>query len=114
MVNDHLALVLFNRPKSGETMVALWNIRDGEAVTSKNLPFPAGMLWDWDWRAQAVEEAFSELLLPLDARHFTGAEVEMIRDQMKEGIAIAQAAQTALGHQVHPRIVEARSKGANV
>lgn len=63
MVNEHLALVLFGR--SNETTVALWRIEDGEAVTSKNLPFPLGMLWDWDWRAKEVEKAFDELLLTL-------------------------------------------------
>lgn len=65
MVNEHLALVLFDRPNSKETMVVLWRLKEGEAVTSKNLPFPVGMLWDWDWRAEAVEKAFNELLLTL-------------------------------------------------
>jgi hypothetical protein len=65
MVNKHLALLLFDQPKSQQTMVALWNMDASETVSSKSLPFPTGMLWDWDWRAEAVEKAFGELLSSL-------------------------------------------------
>ncbi len=114
IVNDHLALVLFDRPKSRETTVALWNMRAGEAVTSRNLPFPSGMLWDWDWRAEALERAFEELLLPLDPNHFTSNEIKVLREQLEEGVAQANSAHSERGVQVHPRMLEARSKGANI
>jgi hypothetical protein len=32
-----------------------------EAITSETLPFGLGMLWDWDWRAEAVQAAFDRL-----------------------------------------------------
>jgi hypothetical protein len=82
MVSEHLALILFDRRSSNETMVVLWRMKEGEASTSKNLPFPVGMLWDWDWRAEAVENAFSELLLtlnPLSTRSHN-AEIESARE----------------------------------
>ena len=87
MVNDHLALVLFDQPKSGKTIAALWCISEGEAVTSRNLPFPLGMLWDWDWRAQAVEQAFSDLLLTLDQRCFTPMEINLLQQHLIEDAA---------------------------
>jgi hypothetical protein len=62
MISENVALVLFDRPSSRETIVALWRIGEGEAITSQNLDFPLGMLWDWDWRAEAVAAAFAEML----------------------------------------------------
>jgi hypothetical protein len=59
-VSDTTALVLFDK-RGGETIVALWNIERQQAVTSETLPFGLGMLWDWDWRAEAVEKAFERL-----------------------------------------------------
>lgn len=100
MVNDHLALVLFDRPKSGETIASLWNIRAGEAVTSRNLPFSVGMIWDWDWRAEALEKAFEELLFALDPNHLTSAEITSHREQLKEGVAQALSAYLDRGVQV--------------
>jgi hypothetical protein len=32
-----------------------------QAITSETLPFGLGMLWDWDWRAEAVQAAFDRL-----------------------------------------------------
>lgn len=61
-VSDATALVLFDKPKSGEMIVALWSLHRHEAITSETLPFGIGMLWDWDWRAEAVEKAFGRLL----------------------------------------------------
>lgn len=62
LVSDSTALVLFDKPRSGEMIVALWSIDRQQAITSETLPFGLGMLWDWDWRAEAVEEAFGKLL----------------------------------------------------
>jgi hypothetical protein len=116
MVNDHLALVLFDRYSSKETTVALWRISTGEAVTSKNLPFQLGMLWDWDWRAQAVEKAFEELLTTLQPTTTIASELEhqITIDQLKQGAGEAIAMQLERGGSVHPRILEARSNGSNV
>lgn len=61
-VSDTTALVLFDKPRSGEMIVALWSLMRHEAITSETLPFGIGMLWDWDWRAEAVEKAFGRLL----------------------------------------------------
>ncbi len=61
-VSDSTALVLFDKPGSGETIVALWSIDRQQAITSETLQFGLGMLWDWDWRAEAVEKAFGRLL----------------------------------------------------
>ncbi|NTF17112.1 hypothetical protein G6L37_01540 [Agrobacterium rubi] len=60
-ISDSLVVVLFDRPKTGESIAALWSLPCNEAVTSENLPFGIGMLWDWDWRAELVEEAFDRL-----------------------------------------------------
>lgn len=67
MVSETTALVLFDKPRSNETIVALWSLTHNEAVTSETLPFGLGMLWDWDWRAQAVEAAFEKLAPTTDA-----------------------------------------------
>lgn len=60
-VSDGTALVLFDRPGLGETIAALWDLDHHQAITSETLPFGLGMLWDWDWRAEAVEAAFERL-----------------------------------------------------
>lgn len=60
-VSETTALVLFDRPGSGEAIAALWDIVRHQAITSQTLPFGLGMLWDWDWRAEAVEAAFERL-----------------------------------------------------
>jgi hypothetical protein len=62
MVSDTTALLLFDRPRSGEMTVALWDMSSNQAITSETLPFGVGMLWDWDWRAEAVEKAFQRLV----------------------------------------------------
>jgi hypothetical protein len=61
-VSDSTALVLFDKPGSGEMIVALWSLEHHQAITSETLPFGIGMLWDWDWRAEAVEKAFGRLV----------------------------------------------------
>jgi hypothetical protein len=61
MVSDGVALVLFDKRRSGETIVSLWDLDHHQAITSETLPFGVGMLWDWDWRAKAVEAAFERL-----------------------------------------------------
>ncbi len=61
-LDEHLAVVLFD--KGSETIACLWDIASFRSITSKTLPFPLGMLWDWDWRAEAVEKAFEELSGP--------------------------------------------------
>jgi hypothetical protein len=61
-VSDSTALVLFDKPGSHEMIVALWSLDRQQMITSKALPFGLGMLWDWDWRAEAVEQAFEQLL----------------------------------------------------
>jgi hypothetical protein len=61
MISDDVAIVLFDRG-TDETVVCLWDLEDAQAITSKNLPFSSGMLWDWDWRAEMVERAFEELI----------------------------------------------------
>lgn len=116
MVNERLALVLFDRPSSSETMVTLWRIKEGEAVTSKNLPFPVGMLWDWDWRAEAVENAFNELLATLNpvSTGASDAGIQAARAQLKECSAEAMEKQLERGLSAHPRIAEARAAGADV
>lgn len=43
-ISDSLAILLFDRPKSGESIAALWSLELNEAVTSENLPFGLGML----------------------------------------------------------------------
>jgi len=60
-VSDALVMVLFDRPKSGESIAALWSLERNEAVTSETMPFGLGMLWDWDWRAEHVRDAFERL-----------------------------------------------------
>ena len=60
-LTDDLVLVLFDRAGGTETIAALWSLRHNSSVTSENLPFGLGMLWDWDWRALAVDEAFARL-----------------------------------------------------
>lgn len=59
-LSDDLALLLFDKTTGG-MIVSLWDLNRNEAVTSETLPFGVGMLWDWDWRAQAVEAAFERL-----------------------------------------------------
>ncbi len=61
-VSDTTALVLFDKPGSDETIVALWSIEHQQSITSETLPFGLGMLWDWDWRAEAVHGAFERLI----------------------------------------------------
>lgn len=61
-ISDDLALLLFDK-RAGGMIVSLWDLNRNEAVTSETLPFGVGMLWDWDWRAQAVEAAFERLTL---------------------------------------------------
>jgi hypothetical protein len=60
-VDDGVALILFDKPSGGETITALWDLDDQRVMTSETLPFGLGMLWDWDWRAEAVEAAFGRL-----------------------------------------------------
>lgn len=116
VVNKNLALIIFDSRKSNEITVALWKLEEGEAVTSRNLPFPAGMLWDWDWRAEAVEKAFEELLLTLDsmAVGLINPETQNSRQQLRDGCATAMAKQVERGLSVHPRIIEARAAGSNI
>lgn len=61
LVSDNCALLLFDKASTNQTMVALWDLSENRALASLDLNFPLGMLWDWDWRAESVEEAFSEL-----------------------------------------------------
>lgn len=61
LLNEGIALVLFDKPSTNGCIAALWSIEYGEAITSEDLPFPVTMLWDWDWRAQKVEDAFDRL-----------------------------------------------------
>jgi len=63
MVSDTRALLIFDRPKTRSTMVALWDLEQGKAITSteEGLNFPSGMLLDWDWRAEAIQAAFERL-----------------------------------------------------
>lgn len=61
-LDNHRAIVLFS--KGSETIACLWDITSFRSITSKTLPFSLGMLWDWDWRAEAVQEAFTELSNP--------------------------------------------------
>lgn len=60
-ISDDLAILLFDRPKSGESIAALWSLDRNEAVTSETMPFGLGMLWDWDWRAEHVKDVFDRL-----------------------------------------------------
>lgn len=60
-LSDDLALVLFDKRNSGETIATLWSLRECRALTSETLKFGLGMLWDWDWRAEQVEMAFERL-----------------------------------------------------
>lgn len=60
-VSDGLAIVLFDRPKTGESIAALWHLDRREAVTSETMPFGLGMLWDWDWRAEHVKDVIERL-----------------------------------------------------
>jgi hypothetical protein len=66
-VSDRTALVLFDKPRSRETIAALWSMERHEAITSETLPFGLGMLWDWDWRAEAVQAAFDRLAPAISA-----------------------------------------------
>jgi hypothetical protein len=61
-LDNHRAIVLFS--KGSETIACLWDIASFRSITSKTLPFSLGMLWDWDWRAEAVQKAFTELSNP--------------------------------------------------
>jgi hypothetical protein len=67
MVGERLALLLFGKQTTGETIVSLWDIEDGRAITSETLQFPVTMLWNWDWRAEQVEQAFARLAPAMDS-----------------------------------------------
>jgi hypothetical protein len=60
-LTDDVVLVLFDRRRGDGSIAALWSLRQCSAITSQDLPFGLGMLWDWDWRAKAVEQAFDRL-----------------------------------------------------
>jgi hypothetical protein len=66
-VSDRTSLVLFDKPKTGEMIAALWSMERHEAITSETLLFGLGMLWDWDWRAEAVQAAFDRLAPAISA-----------------------------------------------
>lgn len=61
-----MALVLFDKHKTGETIAALWSLEQNRALTSETLAFGLGMLWDWDWRAEMVRDAFERLTPDLE------------------------------------------------
>lgn len=61
-LSENRVLVLFSKGRD-ETIAALWDTENQQAVTSETLPFGLGMLWDWVWRAQQVEQAFERLAL---------------------------------------------------
>lgn len=71
LVGDDVALLLFDKPSTNQTIVALWDLKNGQAITSKDLPFPLGMLWDWDWRAEMVQKAFNHLLETRNSADFS-------------------------------------------
>ena len=52
-IDDQFAIVLFDRPATGETIAALWSFGQCAAVTSETMSFPLGMLFDWDWARRA-------------------------------------------------------------
>lgn len=59
MVDDNKALIIYGGRDT--TIVALWSLTKCRALTSEKLNFGHSMIWDWDWRAQAVEKAFARL-----------------------------------------------------
>lgn len=93
-ISDDVAIVLFDKHSSDETIVSVWDLNHYSAITSRTLGFPLGMLWDWDWRADALEKAVNELSEPY---------AKLLRDMSPESEIFAENCSTEPSDKNAPR-----------
>jgi hypothetical protein len=74
-LSDELVIVLFGS-NPNECSVALWDLEKYQAINSVKLPFGAGMLWDWDWRAEQAKAVFDRFEAAYHA-HVSQASTEL-------------------------------------
>lgn len=79
-ISENLAILIFDKPKAGRTMVSLWNLAGNNSLTSVDLDFKALPILRWDWRAEGLESAFSQVMFQYKSENAQRARFQFLCD----------------------------------